>query len=242
MLFVYYNTRSIEGTVASDSGASITDAVKSLNRFGVPGVEDWPYDISKFTVEPPPKAYTDGLTRQAVKYARVNQTISEMKACLTAGLPIVIGFTVYDSFESDAVAATGDVPMPNSTGQVLGGHCVTVVGYTVRNGVPVWICRNSWGPGWGDKGYFYFPEAYLTNPDLANDFWTVQTVSSPDPAPVPPKPEPAPVPTPTPAPPIDEIDAALWHLVGDWAKARHYLAAKTTAKAILLWARARGLN
>lgn len=75
-----------------------------------------------------------------------------MKACLTAGLPIVVGFTVYDSFESDAVAQTGDVPMPAPGEQTLGGHCVLVVGYVVRSGRPVWVCRNSWGTGWGDGG------------------------------------------------------------------------------------------
>lgn len=199
-LFVYYTTRTIEGTVASDSGATITDAVKSLNKFGCPPETDWPYVTSKYTTKPPTKAYADGLLREAVKYAVVAQTATAMKACLTAGTPIVVGFTVYESFESDAVAQTGDVPMPGAREQVLGGHCVLVVGYTVRNGKPVWICRNSWGTGWGDKGYFYMPEAYLLDSNLADDFWTVQTVSSPDPAPAPPAPTPVPVPTPAPTP------------------------------------------
>ena len=30
-----------------------------------------------------------------------------MKGCLAAGYPFVLGFTVYESFESDAVARTG---------------------------------------------------------------------------------------------------------------------------------------
>lgn len=44
------------------------------------------------------------------------------------------------------------------------------------------------------------PLAYLLDANLADDFWTVQSVSSPDPTPVPPSPQPTPTPTPTPDP------------------------------------------
>ena len=50
-----------------------------------------------------------------------------MKGCLAAGYPFVFGFTVYESFESEAVAKTGKVPMPGSGEKALGGHAVFVV-------------------------------------------------------------------------------------------------------------------
>lgn len=200
-LFIYYNGRALEGTTGYDSGLTITDGIKALNQYGSPPEADWPYDVGRFTQKPPAVAYTDGLKCVAVKYARVDQTVQAMQACLTAGLPIVVGFTVYDSFpEQDGVP---DVPMPGRREQVLGGHCVLVVGYTTRNDRPVWIFRNSWGTSWGDGGYGYFPQAYLTSSSLASDFWTVQQVSSPDPAPTPPQPTPTPDPDPTPTPTPD---------------------------------------
>lgn len=31
------------------------------------------------------------------------------------------------------------------------------------------LLRNSWGEGWGDKGYFYMPYEYICHPQLAQD-------------------------------------------------------------------------
>lgn len=175
-LFIYYNERVIEHSVNSDSGAQIRDGVKSVSKQGDCPETEWPYDATKFTQKPPATCYRDALKYKAVSYARVTQTLTQLKGCLAAGFPIVLGFTVYDSFMSDAVAQSGVVPMPNlSTEKVQGGHAVVAVGYD--DAQQRFIMRNSWGTGWGLQGYFTMPYAYLIDAQLASDFWQITLVA-----------------------------------------------------------------
>jgi C1A family cysteine protease len=173
-LFIYYNERAIEGTVDTDSGAMIRDGIKSIAKLGVCPEDIWAYDIARFTEKPPKTAYTEATKHQVLVYRRVIANLHQMQGCLASGYPFVFGFTVYESFESPEVAATGEVPLPPRSEQVLGGHAVLAVGYDDAN--QCFIVRNSWGKGWGKKGYCTMPYGYLTDPSLARDFWAVYTV------------------------------------------------------------------
>jgi C1A family cysteine protease len=134
-LFIYYNERAMEHTVNEDSGAMIRDGIKSVAKQGVCSEQAWPYDPSPFppnphlTKRPSAICYKDALKHTAVQYQRVPRNLSQMKGCLASGYPFVIGFTVYESFESEEVAKTGIMPMPSNREQVLGGHAVMAVGF-----------------------------------------------------------------------------------------------------------------
>lgn len=173
-LFIYFNTRVLEHTWETDSGAEIRDVMKAINRWGYAPEALWPYDITKFNVPPVIPAYAKAWWYKTTNYLSVTQDLVQIKSALAAGYPVAFGFTVYDSFESAAVAASGIVPMPNlATENVLGGHAVLITGYDDSKN---WfIVRNSWGTSWGAAGYFYMPYEYVLDADLASDFWLVKT-------------------------------------------------------------------
>ena len=168
-LFLYYEERELEGTINEDSGASLRDGMKVLSQIGVCPEEDYPYDISKFTEAPTSLAIDHAAQYKINEYHRITN-LQDLKVALSEGLPVVFGFQVYQSFESEQVAKTGKVPMPKKDEQLLGGHAVLAVGYMDKGNSGSLIVRNSWGNEWGDQGYCYM--SYRVFNKLVMDMWT----------------------------------------------------------------------
>lgn len=174
-LFIYFNERAMEGTIGYDSGAYIRDGIKSVVEFGACAEDMWPYNPSNFKSKPADICYQEAMNFQVVQYQRLNnEDLMELKNCLACGFPFVFGFSVYESFETEEVARTGRAPMPKNSESLLGGHAVLCCGYNDK--IKRFIVRNSWGPGWGKGGYFTLPYEYMTNSNLADDFWTIRQV------------------------------------------------------------------
>jgi C1A family cysteine protease len=184
-LFIYYNERLIENSVSDDSGGEIRDGIKSLQTYGVCDESIWPYNAPLFTTKPEQLCYTEAknckglrnlkidFSKDTTKEARANH----LKRALKSGYPVVFGFQVFASFESDEVAKSGIVPMPQPNEESVGGHCTVLVGYSdITN---TFLVRNSWGPLWGDGGYFHMPSDYVTDLNLCSDFWILSSVSNP---------------------------------------------------------------
>jgi C1A family cysteine protease len=183
-LFIYYNERVIEHTITLDHGAQIRDGIKSVASQGACPETAWPYNDKNndpnpcpacpYAKKPTPTCYKTASKHKVVNYQRLTPTLDILKGCLASGYPFVFGFTVYESFESAQVAKTGVMSLPGPKEKVVGGHAVMAVGYD--DSKEHFIVRNSWGPTWGQKGYFMMPYDYPTNSNLADDFWTIRMV------------------------------------------------------------------
>ena len=169
-LFIYYNERSLEGTVSTDAGAIIRDGIKVVVKNGVCPESLWPYNVAQFAVKPPQKCYDQAIKHVVVKYYSVQQNLTALKTALASNLPIVFGVSVYESFEQ---VTDGNIPMPKPSEKCLGGHAILICGYCDKT--QRFIFRNSWGTSWGQAGYGTLPYAYVTNPNLASDFWVIQS-------------------------------------------------------------------
>jgi len=77
------------------------------------------------------------------------------KRALMEGGPIMVGFTAH----ADLQAYTGGIYRPAQTTEnySLGGHAVTAMGF----GPGYYLCTNSWGDWWGDKGTFMIATDFI---------------------------------------------------------------------------------
>jgi C1A family cysteine protease len=124
----------------------------------------WPYVLSKCFTKPTAAAATAALEHQALAYKRVDNTkLSDLLAALAEGLPIAFGSMLYENFYS--LSKRFEVPAPK--GKALGGHAMLICGYNQSR--KAFLVRNSWGVGWGDKGY-------ITNRNLTDDCWCLVKV------------------------------------------------------------------
>lgn len=170
-LFLYYNSRVLEGDQSSDDGATIRDAIKAAAKPGLCPESVWPYDTTKFATAPPQTAYGN-ITTRAQSYFRIDRSLHALKSCIAEGFPFVFGINMYQSGLAAQQSGQLDMPTPNDT--LLGGHAVLAAGYddvTLR-----FTVLNSLGATWGVQGYFTIQYAYFTDDKLSYDFWTIREI------------------------------------------------------------------
>jgi C1A family cysteine protease len=180
-LFLYKVTRQLLG-FTGDDGAYLRDTMKAMVLFGVPPEKYWPYVEEKYNEDPSSFCFSFAQNYQALDYYRLDpsgltpaQILDKLKHNLAAELPAMFGFSVYSSMPP-AGDGKGEIPFPVRGDSLEGGHAVLAVGYDdtkkIAGQTGALLIRNSWGTGWGDKGYGWLPYAYVLR-GLADDFWSM---------------------------------------------------------------------
>lgn len=169
----YYQERVINGTVSTDSGATMQEAIQVLEQSGVMPDADWNYAnyLADWKLSPP-SDWIAALRLNPSNVYEIQQAtvLADTLDALSNGDPVVFGFVVFPDLESAQVADNGLLPMPIiPTGQSpffgnIGGHMVVAIGYDQATSQI--LCLNQWGAGWGIKspsdlmGCFWMPYAY----------------------------------------------------------------------------------
>jgi C1A family cysteine protease len=186
-LFLYKATRNLLGDGDKDKGSFLRTTMGAMRLFGICPEPYWTYDPKKVLEEPPAFCYSFAENYKALKYfsldpanATTNDTLTNVKNFLAAGLTSMFGFTVFKSI--DQARDDGKIPMPSSVDNQVGGHAMHAVGYddnikitnevTNEETTGAILFENSWGTEWGDNGFGYLPYEYIRNGD-ALDFWSL---------------------------------------------------------------------
>lgn len=184
-LFEYYGARKLEGSTQDDAGATIRDTVKAGAKYGIVDEAMWPYDPTKFSVDPPREIWNAAAKRKVSSYHSIaDGDVATMKSSLASGRMVIYGFSVYSYFLSQDMAIKGYLDIPNTRESYMGGHAQCLVGYDDNMPNPfratsrgAFLVRNSWGKDWGLGGYYWVSYDYLANTALAGDNWVI--VSAP---------------------------------------------------------------
>ncbi|MBY6707220.1 C1 family peptidase [Rhodococcus sp. BP-241] len=149
--FVSRPTGFVEG-----SGTSLKAAMDVSRTFGFALESDLPFDIDTTMFLGNENAFYAGIAQRRISYVDLAADRVQWRLWLARGGPILAGFSVDDAFTSvgsDGLVGTFD------SATVRGGHAVCIVGYRADGR---FIVRNSWGTGWGDAGFAYVTEEYLS--------------------------------------------------------------------------------
>lgn len=145
-----------------DGGSYISDALNVLSQKGAVKWSDMPYSQSDYRTKPDAGHDLKAKRYRIDFWRRVNiNDTKEIKAQLNAGYPVVIGATVDRGFQDGGWASGGrDFVWNSVNGEQLGGHAMTVVGYSNSKGA--FKVLNSWSDKWGNAGYCWISYPFFS--------------------------------------------------------------------------------
>ncbi len=143
-------------TFIESDGTSLKAALDVARRFGVVREKVLPFVIGQLYQGEANTFYAIAAQMKIASYFNLGRDLSAWRAWIANNGPILTRLTVDQTWQ-DATDTQGNLAAYQSN-RVFGGHAVALVGYTADH----FITRNSWGVGWGDKGFAYASNAYAT--------------------------------------------------------------------------------
>lgn len=158
--FLHWAAKQRDGLPTRSEGTTLVAATEALAQTGQPLEETWPYDEHRdqwaADYQPPADACTAATARRLANSTELLPTPSVLRSALDQGQAVLLGIRLHLTWYQ--VGLDGQIAMPAPGVRDFGGHAVLTVGYQDN----VLIIRNSWGTDWGEDGYAYLPDTYVS--------------------------------------------------------------------------------
>jgi len=124
-----------------DNGWDFTPALRYAKNNGIPDEACYPWDSTSGACPDRDKRLIK------IEDWKTVSTESQAKEWISTRGPLISGMNVYEDF----FYYRGGI-YKVAAGAHIGDHAIVIVGY--NNNDKCWICKNSWGAGWGENGWF----------------------------------------------------------------------------------------
>lgn len=158
--YIFYHAQKL-GNRLPTQGATLIHVLEALKKEGQPEETGWAYliatpiDIAQWH---PPQGVSPLYRRNSEAH---KETVDRILMELNLGRPIVILMTLSMSFYRPINGLVN--PDSNEAATPSPRHAVIAVGHGEILGQRVVLVRNSWGAGWGNEGYAWLTEAFLSS-------------------------------------------------------------------------------
>jgi Papain family cysteine protease len=144
-------------TFIEAEGTSLKAALAVARRFGAVREGILPFESAALYQQDEATFYALAGQLRIAAYFNLGDDLRDWRTWLAANGPILTRLDVDQTWD-EATDTKGnlDVYQPDTT---RGGHAVALVGYTPDR----FTVRNSWGTGWGDKGFAYASLEYASS-------------------------------------------------------------------------------
>lgn len=150
----------------TDDGSQPRLAMKGIRDWGLPPETKWPFDEAHVNDELPLDVMQSASGFKLAAWHRVDtigrERVLDVCQAISNKYPVVLG---VDADRALMTYTKGQVLTTPVESEVVGGHMLCLVGYrTTSSGQMQLRGVNSWGTGWGERGFFWADETWLTAP------------------------------------------------------------------------------
>jgi C1A family cysteine protease len=161
-------------------GTSFEDACNVLKDYGVCTWQTMPYNPNDWVTRPNAAQVAEAKTYRIQTYRKLvlNDVVTNIKAQLFAGLPVIVATVVDVNYYNGGFNTTQNPYIWTSSGPIdpRMGHAILIVGYDDANNAFKFI--NSWGSNWGNNGYGWI--SYNRAPNVIREAYIIKSSLMPN--------------------------------------------------------------